>query len=124
LGIPGQVGQNFLNFLLTSEQSQPSAGFPLVTTLPVIHKCFTMSIVSIRDMRLSFPKVEALLQAGEEVWIAKRGKPFARIVLDTPPPAKKPDWAKRFGPDGPKPLRTKEGITALRLLLEERDDSR
>jgi antitoxin (DNA-binding transcriptional repressor) of toxin-antitoxin stability system len=123
LGIPGQVGQNFLNFLLTSEQSQPSAGFPLVTTLPVIHGCFTMSIVSIRDIRLSFPKVEALLQAGEEVWIAKRGKPFARIVLDTPPPAKKPDWAKRFGPDGPKPLRTKDG-TPVTNFLKSREEER
>ena len=57
-----------------------------------------MSIFSIRDLRTSFPKVEAMLNAGEEVWISKRGKPFARIMLDTPQPDMTPDFAARFGP--------------------------
>jgi antitoxin (DNA-binding transcriptional repressor) of toxin-antitoxin stability system len=58
-----------------------------------------MSTVSIRDLRTSFPKVEAMLNAGEEVWISKRGKPFARIVLGTPPSEARPDFAGRFGPE-------------------------
>jgi len=33
-----------------------------------------MSMVSIRDLRTSFPKVEALLNAGEEVGSEKAGK--------------------------------------------------
>ncbi len=57
-----------------------------------------MSIVSIHDLRTSFPKVEAMLNAGEEVWISKRGKPFARILLDTPSLKTEPDFAARFGP--------------------------
>jgi antitoxin (DNA-binding transcriptional repressor) of toxin-antitoxin stability system len=78
-----------------------------------------MSIVSVRDLRQSFPKVEALLSAGEEVWISKRGKPFARIVLDTPPPAEKPDFKKRFGPDSDwKPLYVSGGSIVADLLAE------
>lgn len=83
-----------------------------------------MSTVSIRDLRTSFPKVEALLNAGEEVWISKRGKPFARIVLDTPPPAEKPDFQARFGPDSKiQPVQTKSG-KPLQNFLRWRDEER
>jgi antitoxin (DNA-binding transcriptional repressor) of toxin-antitoxin stability system len=44
-------------------------------------------------------RLEPLLQAGEEVWISKWGKPFARIVLGTPPSEARPDFAARFGPE-------------------------
>ena len=96
---------------------------PLAGIADVIHGSFTMTTVSIRDMRLSFPKVEALLRAGEEVWIAKRGKPFARIVPDTPKPAKKPDWKKRFGPDGEKPALI-PGLRPVTTFIQERDHER
>ena len=83
-----------------------------------------MSTVSIRDLRTSFPKVEALLNAGEEVWISKRGKPFARITLDTPPPVDLPDFKARFGPNTTiKPVATKSG-KPLQDFLRWRDEER
>ncbi len=82
-----------------------------------------MSIVSIRDLRLSFPKVEAMLRNGEEVWIARRGKPFARLVPGTLPPAVKPDFKARFGPDSPiKPIKIKGGL--LQDFLRWREEER
>lgn len=104
------------------------SSFPLIAGLDldilVNHLCFTMSTVSIRDLRTSFPKVEALLKAGEEVWISKRGKPFARIVLDTPPPEEQPDFKARFGPGSKtKPARTKSG-KPLQDFLRWRDHER
>lgn len=82
-----------------------------------------MSTVSIRDLRTSFPKVEALLNAGEEVWISKRGKPFARIVLDTPP-VEKPDFKARFGPGSKiQPVQTKSG-KPLQDFLHWRQEER
>lgn len=83
-----------------------------------------MSTVSIRDLRTSFPKVEALLNAGEEVWISKRGKPFARIMLDTPPANQQPDFKARFGPGATiKPVITKSG-KPLQNFLRWRDEER
>lgn len=83
-----------------------------------------MSTVSIRDLRLSFPKVEAMLRNGEEVWIARRGKPFARIVPGAPPPAEKPDFKARFGPDSPiQPIKTKSQ-TPLQDFLRWREEER
>lgn len=83
-----------------------------------------MSTVSIRDLRTSFPKVEAMLNAGEEVWISKRGKPFARITLETPPAESKPDFKARFGPGAKiKPVPTKSG-RPLQDFLRERDEER
>lgn len=86
--------------------------------------CFTMRTVSIRDLRTSFPKVEAMLNAGEEVWISKRGKAFARIMLDTPPVDTKPDFAARFGPAAmSQPVPTVSGLQLLDFL-EWRDAER
>lgn len=104
------------------------SSFPLIAGLDpevlVNHFCFTMSTVSIRDLRTSFPKVEALLNAGEEVWISKRGKPFARIVLDTPPLEEPPDFKARFGPySKTKAARTKSG-KPLQDFLRWRDHER
>ena len=83
-----------------------------------------MNTVSIRELRTSFPKVEALLNAGEEVWISKRGKPFARITLETPPPAEKPDFKERFGPGATiQPVKTKSG-KPLQDFLRWRDEER
>ncbi len=86
--------------------------------------CFTMTTVSIRDLRTSFPKVEAMLNAGEEVWISKRGKAFARIMLDTPPVDAKPDFAARFGRDAKvRPIVTTSG-RPLSDFLKWRDAER
>lgn len=83
-----------------------------------------MSTVSIRDLRTSFPKVEALLNAGEEVWISKRGKPFARITLDSPPPLEPPNFKMRFGPGTTiKPILTKSG-KPLQDFLSWRNEER
>ena len=83
-----------------------------------------MTSVSIRDLRTAFPKVEALLQAGEEVWISKRGKLFARITLDSPPPASTPDFKGRFGPSSAvRPICTKSG-KPLQDFLRWRDEER
>jgi antitoxin (DNA-binding transcriptional repressor) of toxin-antitoxin stability system len=86
--------------------------------------CFTMTTVSIRDLRTSFPKVEAMLNAGEEVWVSKRGRPFARIVLDTPVSDNKPDFAARFGMDAKvQPIVTASG-RPLSDFLKWRDAER
>jgi antitoxin (DNA-binding transcriptional repressor) of toxin-antitoxin stability system len=83
-----------------------------------------MSTVSISELRNSFPKVEALLHAGEEVWISKRGKLFARITLDTPPLPEKPDFKARFGPKSPiKPAVTISG-RPLQDFLHWRNEER
>ncbi len=85
---------------------------------------FPMSTVSIRDLRTSFRKIEAMLNAGEEVWISKRGKPFARITLGTPPSEVVPDFRSRFGTKSKiKPVRTKSG-TPLLNFLRWRDEER
>ncbi len=61
-----------------------------------------MNTVSIRDLR----------------------KSIARIVLDTPPPAEKPDFKARFGPGAKiKPVGTKSG-TPLQDFLRWRDEQR
>lgn len=83
-----------------------------------------MRTVSIRDLRTSFPKVEAMLNAGEEVWISKRGKAFARLMLDTPPTDAKPDFAGRFGMDAKvQPIVTVSG-QPLSDFLKWRDAER
>jgi antitoxin (DNA-binding transcriptional repressor) of toxin-antitoxin stability system len=83
-----------------------------------------MSTVSIRELRTSFPKVEALLNAGEEVWISKRGKRFARILLNTPPPESKPDFAGRFGQGSHiQPISTASG-QPLERFLKWREEER
>jgi antitoxin (DNA-binding transcriptional repressor) of toxin-antitoxin stability system len=85
---------------------------------------FTMTTVSIRDLRQSFPKIEALLTSGEEVWITRRGKAFACITPRTPPQEKKPDFKARFGPKAEwKPVRTRSATPVsdfIRWRAEER----
>lgn len=39
-----------------------------------------MKTATVRDLRYSFPKIEAWLAAGEEVLITKHSKPLARLV--------------------------------------------
>ncbi len=85
---------------------------------------FPMSTVSISDLRTSFRTVEALLNAGEEVWISKRGKPFARITLETPSSEVLTDFKARFGAKSSiKPVQTKSG-KPLESFLRSRDEER
>jgi antitoxin (DNA-binding transcriptional repressor) of toxin-antitoxin stability system len=44
-----------------------------------------MKTVSVRDLRYDFPKVEALLRAGEEVQVTKRRRPIARLTPEPVP---------------------------------------
>jgi antitoxin (DNA-binding transcriptional repressor) of toxin-antitoxin stability system len=46
-----------------------------------------MRTVSVRDLRYDFPKVEAMLNSGEEIRITKRRRVIARL---TPEPVGKP----------------------------------
>ena len=58
-----------------------------------------MKTATIRDLRLTFPKVEAWLASGETVRLTKRGRPIARIVPDTTPTGRKlvkVDFMKRL----------------------------
>jgi len=48
-----------------------------------------MKTATVRDLRLTFPKVEAWLASGETVTLTKRGRPIARIVPDTTPTGRK-----------------------------------
>jgi antitoxin (DNA-binding transcriptional repressor) of toxin-antitoxin stability system len=41
-----------------------------------------MKTVSVRDLRYDFPKVEAMLRAGEEIRITKRRKVIARLTAE------------------------------------------
>ena len=74
-----------------------------------------MRTATVRDLRTSFPKVEAWLAEEEEVVITKGGKPVARLLAPVVPKA--PDFAKRFGGASPK-LRPGKG--AVDLFIEER----
>lgn len=83
-----------------------------------------MTTVSIRDLRTFFLKVVAMLNPGEEVSISKRGKAFARIMLDTLPVDAKPDFAARFGMDARvQPIVTASG-RPLSEFLKWRDAER
>lgn len=58
-----------------------------------------MKTATIRDLRLTFPKVEAWLASGETVRITKRGRPIARLVPDTAATGRKlvkVDYAKQL----------------------------
>jgi antitoxin (DNA-binding transcriptional repressor) of toxin-antitoxin stability system len=44
-----------------------------------------MKTVSVRDLRYDFPKVEALLKAGEEIRITKRKRVIARLTPEPLP---------------------------------------
>ena len=57
-----------------------------------------MKTATVRDLRYSFPKIEAWLEGGEEVLITKHSKPVARLVPgagDPPKPPKLPDFRAR-----------------------------
>ena len=60
-----------------------------------------MKTATLRDLRYSFPKIEAWLRAGEEVRITKHSKPLCRILSEQKAARKKtkpplPDYAARL----------------------------
>ncbi len=78
-----------------------------------------MKQASVRDLRYQFPRVEALLRAGEEIEITKRRRVIARLVPPAAPVAVvKPDFAGRmrsiFG-------RKRMATTAAEMIADDRD---
>ena len=54
-----------------------------------------MTRMTIRDVRLHWPKAEEALQQGEEVLVTRHGKPVARLLPCLPADAKR---RRRFDP--------------------------
>jgi antitoxin (DNA-binding transcriptional repressor) of toxin-antitoxin stability system len=84
---------------------------------------FHMSIktVTVRELRTSFPKVEAMLLGGEQIVITKRGRIIALLVEPSKSKrSRKLDWKRRFGAAvaGDEPRTDVVG-----LLLREREES-
>jgi len=78
-----------------------------------------MKQASVRDLRYQFPRLEALLRAGEEIEITKRRRVIARLVPPAAPAAvAKPDFAGRmrfiFG-------RKQMPVTAAEMIADDRD---
>jgi antitoxin (DNA-binding transcriptional repressor) of toxin-antitoxin stability system len=77
--------------------------------------------VTVRELRTSFPKIEAMLLDGQQIAITKRGRIIALLV--EPPRTKrsrKLDWKRRFAV----PVTEDEPRTdVVGLLLREREES-
>lgn len=59
------------------------------------------SIVNVHDAKTHFSKLLDRAHAGEEIILAKAGKPYARLVpLEKPKVARKPGGLKAKIPDG------------------------
>ena len=61
-----------------------------------------MKTATVRDLRNSFARISAWIEAGESVEVTKHGKPFARISPAEPPKARKvemPDFLARLKED-------------------------
>ena len=57
---------------------------------------YHMTIVTVRDLRYDFPRIENLLRQGEEIQITKRSKVIARLVPERPPARVLPDFMGRL----------------------------
>ena len=56
-----------------------------------------MRRANLRDLRYRFPKVESLLEAGEEVEVTRRNRVIARLLPPRPVTARKrPDFLARL----------------------------
>ena len=81
-----------------------------------------MKTATVRDLRLAFPRLEALLAEGESISITKHRRVVA--ILNPPPPtAAGPDFRRRFGGlvAPPRPAGDRER-SAVTLLVEERGE--
>jgi antitoxin (DNA-binding transcriptional repressor) of toxin-antitoxin stability system len=82
-----------------------------------------MKTVSVRDLRYDFPKVEAILNSGEEICITKRRRVIARL---TPEPG--PELVARPAlPDFLGRMRANFGdrvlsVTGAEIISADRDD--
>lgn len=79
-----------------------------------------MKNATVRDLRVTFPKVEKWLKAGESVRITKRNRVVGFLV----PPERKegvkmPDFASRM--EFLFPSKFKGGDAMIQRLIEERD---
>jgi antitoxin (DNA-binding transcriptional repressor) of toxin-antitoxin stability system len=78
-----------------------------------------MKTVSVRDLRYDFPKVEALLRAGEEIRVTKRNRVIARLTPETSARPPLPDYLGQmqeiFGD------RVLE-VSGAQLISEDRDE--
>ena len=80
-----------------------------------------MKTVTVRELRTSFPKIEAMLLNGQELAITKRGKIVALLVQPSKRESKrKLDFKKRFGGAVKYDL---PNTDVVGMLLEERDES-
>jgi antitoxin (DNA-binding transcriptional repressor) of toxin-antitoxin stability system len=81
----------------------------------------SIKTVTVRELRTSFPKIEAMLLAGQQIAITKRGRIIALLV--EPSKSKrmhKIDWKRRFGA----PAKDDEPKTdVVGLVLREREES-
>lgn len=77
--------------------------------------------VTVRELRTSFPKIEAMLLGGQQIAITKRGRIIALLVEPSKGKrSRKLDWKKRFG----SAIRGDEPRTdVVGLLLREREES-
>ncbi|MGA8655084.1 MAG: hypothetical protein WB586_02970 [Chthoniobacterales bacterium] len=77
--------------------------------------------VTVRELRTSFPKIEAMLLGGQQIAITKRGRIIALLVEPSKSKrSRKLNWKNRFGAavteDEPK-------TDVVGLLLQEREET-
>lgn len=78
-----------------------------------------MKTASVRDLRTDFPRLEAMLRAGEPIAITKRNRIVAKLVPATEAVAV-PDFRARFG--GESLAAGPSERSAVNLLLEDRGE--
>ena len=81
----------------------------------------SIKTVTVRELRTSFPKIEAMLLDGQQIAITKRGRIIALLVEPSKSErSRKLDWKRRFGV----PVTKDEPRTdVVGLLLREREES-
>ena len=81
----------------------------------------SIKTVTVRELRTSFPKIEATLLDGQQIAITKRGRIIALLVEPSKSKrSRKLDWKRRFGV----PVTKYEPRTdVVGLLLREREES-
>ena len=81
----------------------------------------SIKTVTVRELRTSFPKIEAMLLDGQQIAITKRGRIIALLVEPSRSKrSRKLDWKRRIGV----PVTEDEPRTdVVGLLLQEREES-
>jgi antitoxin (DNA-binding transcriptional repressor) of toxin-antitoxin stability system len=77
-----------------------------------------MKTVSVRDLRYDFPKVEALLKAGEEIRITKRKRVIARLTPELAERPEMPDFLGQIREIFGDRIMT---VTGAEIISEDRD---